>query len=209
MSTRAITTAVAALLLSTTLAAGAIIPPRYEISFSSIDTAYDHSTGVLEFSQLDTVMVIEGPGQQQAAHEHVDFMLTAMLTGSASVGGKATGTFDVTSLTILEHAGTGDIQRLTATGGVLQAEESTDPLQPAVTFTGIFSGITDWNFAWSNPGAGEVFALAWELENPIDDFLTDDLAAESAVTLTPEPATAALVLAGAAALARRRRKMRS
>ena len=210
MFPRAITAAMAALLLSAAPMAGTVItPPRYEISFSSIDTTYDHATGELKFEQADTAMVIEGPEQEQEAFDHVDFLLTATLTDSSTAGGRATGTFALTALSIIEHADP-DIQRLSAGAGEIHAEQSIAPMWPAIVFTGTFCAVTDWGFDWDNPGGGEVFALVWKLEGPFGDFAEDDIEAESSVTLVAEPATVALLLAGmGVAVVHRRRRLRS
>jgi len=210
MLPRAITAIVAALLLSAAPAAGAVItPPRYEISFNSIDTTYDHATGELKFEQTDTVMVIEGPEQQQEAFDDVDFLLTATLDSSAIVDGRATATFTLTALSIVEHANP-DIHRLTAGAGEIYAEQSAAPMWPVIAFTGPFWAITDWGFDWDNPGGGEIFALAWKLEGTFGDFAEDDIEAESSVTLVAEPATVALLLAGMGVVVlHRRRRLRS
>ena len=210
MLPRVIVAAVASLLLSAAPAAGAVItPPRYEISFSSVDTTYDHVTREVKFEQADTVMVIEGPEQQQKAFDDVDFLLTATLTDSSTAGGRATGTFALTTLSIVEDADP-DIQRLTAGDGEIYAEQSTDPMWPTIAFTGTFCVVTDWGFDWDKPGGGEVFALAWKLEGAFGDFAEDDIEAESSVTLVAEPATVALLLAGmGVVVVHRRRRLHS
>jgi len=210
MFPRAITATVAALSLLAAPAAGAVItPPRYEISFSSIDTTYDHVTGELKFEQADTVMVVEGPEQQQEAFDHVDFLLTATLSDSSTAGGRATGTFALTALSIIEHAAP-DIHRLSAGAGEIYAEQSIDPMWPAIVFTGTFRVVTEWGLDWDNPGNGEVFALAWKLEGPFGDFAEDDIEAESSLTLVAEPATVALLLAGmGVVVVHRRRRLHS
>lgn len=210
MLSRAIVAAVAALLLSAAPAAGAVItPPRYEISFISIDTTYDHATQELKFEQTETVMVVEGPEQQQEVFDHVDFLLTATLTDSSTAGGTATGTFALTALSIVEHADP-EIQRLTAGAGEIYAEQSTDPILLAIAFTGTFWAITDWGFDWGRPAIGEAFALTWKLEGAFGDFLLHDIEAESSVTLVAEPATVTLLLAGmGVVVVHRRRRLRS
>jgi len=188
------------------LSAGLAFAGLYEISFSSIDTVYLHGTGQLTFAQSGVAMVIEDPSEQQFVFEDVSFSLTTFLQNDFSdpVTGQAKAVFASGLLTIRDAPGqgqqTGDLL-LQAQIGELFVEESTFLPVRVLTFAGDFV-VNEWGLWWPEPTAGEVFALMWKLDGPIDDFDEDDLAGESSLDImtVPEPASVILATAGAALL---------
>lgn len=175
-----------------------------EISVDSVDTVFRLSpgSGTLTIAQTGVNLLLERSDNTQQTITDVDFSLVTFLSSDNSSGGQAMADFAGGTISITDASGT----LLTAHIDGFSVEEALNLPFSLVVGSGNFT-VTGGYLSSEFGPSGVIFDVTWELDRNIDDF-TQDFAAESDVTLTPEPATVILLAVGGLFVAKHRRRHR-
>jgi hypothetical protein len=176
-----------------------------EISVDSVNTVFAPapSPGVLTIAQSGVELVLEMSDNTQQTISNVDFSLVTYLHvgGDKSSGGQAIADFTGGTINITNAGGT----LLTANIGTFSVEESVNLPFSVLAGSGNFTVINEQLAGDFGPD-GVIIDITWKLSTDIADFSSQGFTAESNVTLTPEPATIALLSTGAIFAIKRKRR---